>query len=172
MGLETGALDARWNGYIKTIYEVQKQKGLRSGVPTMVSEDSLDRAPWFGYGAVFHQGDSWNTYGPDGKQIQDAAINISTKAAYAWDAIANDEYSLYLRNTATGARNPRFGFYAGVYENGDVNRSVNINTNAVILESLWYVSRARRPFIALDAYPVPSSTLVDSDFADRASSRY
>lgn len=40
------------------------------------------------------------------------------------------------------------GVYAGIYEatNHD-NASLNINTNGIILEALWFIARGRQPFL-------------------------
>jgi hypothetical protein len=39
------------------------------------------------------------------------------------------------------------GFYAGIFEDGKVNKSRNINTNAVILEVMLYLKMGKKPFI-------------------------
>ena len=64
---------------------------------------------------------------------------VSTKAAFALAALRpDDSYATVLRDAVHRARDPARGWFAGVYEGGTPNRSVNANTNGVVLEAILY----------------------------------
>lgn len=69
------------------------------------------------------------------------------RAAIAWWAIFPDDYTRHLRIAVISLKDPKYGFYGGVFENDKVNRSRNINTNAAILEAMLFLKRKRVPFI-------------------------
>lgn len=74
--------------------------------------------------------------------------SVSTKAAIAWWAIFPDDYTRRLRKAVISLKDPKYGFYGGVFEDNKVNRSRNINTNAAILEAMLFLKRKRVTFIA------------------------
>jgi len=66
----------------------------------------------------------------------------------------DDEYSRRLGEAVINLNQPRFGFYGGIFENGEVNKSRNINTNAVVLEAMLYLKRGGNSFLSLRT-PLP-----------------
>jgi hypothetical protein len=73
---------------------------------------------------------------------------LSTKAAFAWSALMNnDPYARKLRNAVQNLIQPNRGYFSGRYENPQlgVNSAIDVNTNATILESLLYQARGGKP---------------------------
>lgn len=131
-------LDAEGATQLRRIFEVQKRRWERTGIPTAVSEDHVDTAPWFVYNAIFEGGRTWRTVTPEGKDVPDLR-SLSTKGAFLLATLyPRDAYSRVLLDAVAGARDPERGWYAGVYERGGLNRSLNANTNGVILEAVLY----------------------------------
>lgn len=107
---------------------------------TAVNEDSLDRPPYFLYYSIYANGESWNIVTPWGTSHPDLRF-LSTKASFAWNALRpDDSYTQQLRNAVQNLADSSRGYLSGRYENPDLgnNRSIDININAIILESLLY----------------------------------
>jgi hypothetical protein len=123
------------------VYEVQKKRWEETGIPTALSEDHVDRAPWFVYDAILADGAPWRTVDPEGKAVA-GFRSLSTKAAFALAALhPDDPYAAVLLRGAAGARDEARGWLAGVYERGAPNRALSANTNGVVLESVLYARR-------------------------------
>ncbi|BDG10737.1 DUF3131 domain-containing protein [Anaeromyxobacter paludicola] len=123
---------------LRQVFEVQKRRWERSGVVTAASEDHVDRAPWFVYDAIWADGGAWRTVTPDGKEAPELR-GLSVKAAFALAALfPGDDYAEVLRRAVADAKDPARGWYAGIFERGGLNRSLNANTNAVILEAIAF----------------------------------
>jgi hypothetical protein len=111
------------------------------GRPTAASEDALDRPPWFAYSAIVNGDATWSAFAPDGAPAP-GAFTFSTKAAVAWAVLFDGEYADRLLAAAAALVAPDGGLYAGRYdETGKVNRTLSLNTNAVVLEALAYHAR-------------------------------
>ncbi len=136
-GLEYGwDLSSRELAY--RVYEVQKLRSLVTGKPVAVSEDNVDRPPYFVYNAVYANGKKWVCYAENG-DLANEFKSFSTKAAYAWSVLYNDEYADKLKKALKGLANPKKGWYAGRYDkDGSINKALTANTNGVILEALAY----------------------------------
>jgi hypothetical protein len=146
---ESYVMDAMENGIdtenvslIDNIYKVQQKRWERTGQITAVSEDNVDRDPWFVYNTIYVDGKSWSAITDTGKDM-DKLRSVSTKAAISMALLKpNELYSKVLLNHVRSAYNPEAGWYSGVYENGyGYNKSITANTNGVILESLLYKTR-------------------------------
>lgn len=146
--MEFGGWGPQFQMLTRTIYEIQKRRWQRFGAITAVSEEALDKLPWFAYYSIYFDGRPLQSVGNHGAPFPDLR-NVSAKAAVAWAAIYPDEYSPVLRGLVARLPKSNRGVYGGLYETGSVNRSLNINTNAVILESLLYLKRGRKPFLEL-----------------------
>ena len=136
-GLEFG-----WDGYSHEfayrVYKAQRERFQRTSHLTAVSEDNIDQAPYFVYNTVFTNGKAWNTITDKGEDASKFK-SLSTKAVFGWHALYNDEYTDQLREAIRNANDPARGWYAGIYEaNGQTNKAITANTNAIILESLCY----------------------------------
>ncbi|MEH2042848.1 DUF3131 domain-containing protein [Nostoc sp.] len=147
-GLEMG-----WNDAVKpqvqNLLKVQLQRFKRTGILTAVNEDSLDRPPYFLYYSVYSNGQSWQAVNTTGKAYPQLRF-VSTKAAFSWFALMPDEpYTKMLRDFAQNLADKNRGYLSGRYENSKlgVNASVDVNTNAIVLESLLYQARGRHPLV-------------------------
>lgn len=145
-GLEIG-----WNDAIKpqvqNLFQVQLQRFKRTGILTAVNEDSLDRLPYFLYYSVYSNGQAWQAVNTTGKAYPQLRF-LSTKAAFSWFALMpNQPYAKKLRDFVQNLADKNRGYFSGRYENSQlgVNASVDVNTNAIVLESLLYKARGRHP---------------------------
>jgi hypothetical protein len=143
---ESYVMDAMENGIdtenaalIDNIYKVQQKRWETTGQITAVTEDNVDRDPWFVYNTIFVAGKAWNAITDTGKDM-DKLRSVSTKAAISMALLKpNELYSKVLMNHVRSAYDPEAGWYSGVYENGlGYNKAITANTNGVILESLLY----------------------------------
>ncbi len=122
----------------RRVFEVQKRRFERTGIVTAVSEDHVDRPPWFVYGSIWADGTPWRTVTPAGADAS-SLRGLSTKAAFSLAVLhPDDPYAEVLRRAMAGSRDPERGWYAGTYEKGGENKSLNANTNGVILEAILY----------------------------------
>jgi hypothetical protein len=120
------------------VFEVQKRRWERTGVATALSEDHVDRPPWFVYDGIVAGGVPWVTVDPEGKEVR-GLRGLSTKAAFALAALhPDDPYAAVLRRAVDRARDPERGWFAGVYEAGGPNRALTANTNGVVLEAILF----------------------------------
>jgi hypothetical protein len=132
---------------VLNLLKVQAQRFERTQILTAVNEDSLDRPPYFLYYSVYANGQPWNAVSSRGKSYPQLRF-ISTKAAFAWQALMpNDSYTSILRKAVENLGNQNRGYLSGRYENSNlgVNTAIDVNTNAVILESLLYQARSGQP---------------------------
>ncbi|MDF5735908.1 MULTISPECIES: DUF3131 domain-containing protein [unclassified Nostoc] len=147
-GLEMG-----WNDAVKpqvqNLLKVQLQRFKRTGILTAINEDSLDRPPYFLYYSVYANGEAWQAVNTSGKAYPQLRF-VSTKAAFSWFALMPDEaYTKMLRNFVQNLSDKNRGYLSGRYENSKlgVNASLDVNTNAIVLESLLYQARGRHPLV-------------------------
>ncbi|MEH2376490.1 DUF3131 domain-containing protein [Nostoc sp.] len=147
-GLEMG-----WNDAVKpqvqNLLKVQQQRFKRTGILTAINEDSLDRPPYFLYYSVYANGKAWEVLNTRGKAFPQLRF-FSTKAAFSWFALMPDEpYTKMLRDFVQNLSDKNRGYLSGRYENSQlgVNASVDVNTNAIVLESLLYKVRGRHPIV-------------------------
>ena len=120
------------------VYAAQERRHERTGQLTAVSEDNIDRAPYFVYNTVFANGKSWNAITEEGEDASEFR-SISTKAAFGWDALYNNSYTDELMEAVIDLRDPERGYYSGWYEElGEPNKAITANANGIILESLHY----------------------------------
>lgn len=147
-GLELG-----WPGAIlpqvENLLQVQANRYTQTGILTAVNEDSLDRKPYFLYYSIYADGQTWPALTVRGKNHPEFRF-LSTKAAFAWSSLfPDDEYTQALRQSVQNLADPEQGYLSGRYEDPELgpNRAVNINTNAIVLESLLYQAQDGRPLI-------------------------
>ncbi|MEA3277296.1 MAG: DUF3131 domain-containing protein [Pseudomonadota bacterium] len=141
---------------IDNIFEVQKRRWRNTGITTAVSEDNVDRDPWFVYNTIFVAGSPWNAITDTGKDMEHMK-SLSTKAALTMSFLyPDDEYGNVLYDAVKNAYDPERGWYSGIYENGmGYNKAITANTNGVILSGilsktygplLQICSRCNKPF--------------------------
>ncbi len=132
-------IDEQNKQLVRNIFEVQKQRWRETGIVTAISEDNIDKAPWFLYNTIFNAGEAWQT-----TNSSDVSYNhmktISTKAAFSMALLyPEDEYSAVLMNAIESAYDPKKGWYSGIYESGaGYNKVTTANTNGVILSGFLY----------------------------------
>jgi hypothetical protein len=141
-GLEFGwtrsARECAWR-----TYRAQEAHYRKTGVLTAVTEDHVDRAPYFVYNTVWTNGRAWATVTDKGEDAA-ALRTLSVKAAFAWHALLRTDYTAKLLERVAALNDPAKGWYAGLYEEGGkANQALAANTNAVVLESLAYLQRGR-----------------------------
>lgn len=147
-GLEFG-LQGEIGDYAARVLEAQKRRFQATKQLTAVSEDNLDRAPYFIYNTVYSNGVPWAAITDENKPIPEFR-SISTKAAFGWRYLyPNSEYAKQVFDAVKDLRDPKNnGFYAGLYEaTQQPNKSLTGNTNGLILEILYYKARGNRPLI-------------------------
>ncbi|AFY39812.1 hypothetical protein Lepto7376_3632 [[Leptolyngbya] sp. PCC 7376] len=138
-GMEIGWTDQAQT-QIRALLQAQKNRAERTGFLTAINEDSLDRKPYFLYYSAYADGEPWSIKTVSGKSHPELRF-LSTKAAFALASLfPEDDYCQQLLRTAQTLGDHQKGFFAGKYENEKlgINHSLNINTNAIILESLLY----------------------------------
>jgi hypothetical protein len=147
---EPWILDGLENGFdpvtlpvARALLRAQARRFEETGRLTAVSEDHLDRPPWFTYSAVLDGDDTWSARAADGSPAPHD-FTFSTKAAVAWGVLFEGPYPERLLDAAAALVVPGEGLLAGRYdETGAPNRALSLNTNAVVLEALAY--RVRGP---------------------------
>jgi hypothetical protein len=123
------------------VYRAQEKHADEVGRLVAVSEDNLDRPPYFAYNTVLNDQKPWAIFTPDGKDAS-AHRTLSTKAAIGWGLVFDDEYARKLLEAGSALVDADKGFYSGRYdEGGALNKAITANTNGIVLEALWYVAR-------------------------------
>lgn len=124
--------------FAERVYKVQEERYNDTGILTAVSEDNIDQAPYFVYNTVFTDGEEWNAITEDGTDASEFKT-LSTKAAFGWHALFDNEYTAKLMAVASTLYDPEKGWYSGQYEKtGKPNKALTANTNGIILETLAY----------------------------------
>jgi len=145
--IELDFIDDNFEDITKKIYKIQKIRWEKYKKLTAFSEDAIDKKPWFLYNSIYHENIYWSAFSLNGEEYKNLRT-LSTKACFGFDAIFNDNYSNLLKNSVLNNVSKNNGYYAGIYENDNtINKSLNINTNAIILESLYY-KHFKKSFIA------------------------
>ena len=135
----------------------------------------MDRKPWFVYCGLVMTEEGFTLWPvvksiwKDSKSYPEYSF-ISSRAAIAWQALKENEYIRLchdlIRREAT---NYQFGFYTGIYEeNHQLNKSLSVNTNGIILESLWFKKRGKKPLISSEE---PEVSEIEENVLSRAKKR-
>ena len=144
--LEMG-LDHESSIFASQIYLAQLNRFERTTIPTLVSEDHLDRPPNFAYSSVFSNDEAWAVVSETGEQFNQLR-SLSTKAVFGWDALYGTSYTNQMRNKLKALPDEGQGWQAGIYEaTSEPNSVYSLNTNAVILEAIYY--KAFGPILAM-----------------------
>jgi hypothetical protein len=145
MGLETGWYSSTLRRQALNVLAAQQARYAQTSIVTMLSEDAVPVAPYyFYYYSLYNAGRSFAVDGPDAGTFVDSPRWVSTKAAFAWRALAPSTYTLTALGAVQGAADPARGWGAGVYEGTLApTGEPNINTAALVLESLAYRARGR-----------------------------
>ncbi|MBW1972376.1 MAG: DUF3131 domain-containing protein [Deltaproteobacteria bacterium] len=120
------------------VYKAQEERFKHTGILTAVSEDNIDRAPYFVYNTLFTDGKPWNCITATGENASEFR-SISTKAVFGWYVLYRTEYTKKLIDKIEKLFDPKRGWYSGLYEKDKKpNKAITCNTNGIILESLCY----------------------------------
>jgi Protein of unknown function (DUF3131) len=158
LAMEVG-LPASLQTQLDNLLAVQEKRFERTGILTAVNEDALDRFPYFLYYSVYANGQVWEPITVRGKAYPQLRF-LSTKAAFSWAAIKPDQpYPTALRQAVQHLGDTDRGYYSGRYEHRQYgnNMALNVNTNAIILESLLYRARQGQSL----AQPAPRTITTD-----------
>ncbi|TKB53009.1 DUF3131 domain-containing protein [Ferrimonas aestuarii] len=152
-GLEFG-WDRISHEFAWRVYQAQQGRYQRTGQLTAVSEDNIDRPPYFVYNTVFSSGQAWHATTDTGEDA-DEFRSISTKAAFGWYALYQDEYAQKLIDKVSTLDSEGKGFYSGWYEKLDqTNTAITANTNGIILESLLFIREGQLLKVGRQSEPV------------------
>jgi hypothetical protein len=136
LGFEYGKDDKQTGEYIHNIYKVQEKRYEKTGQLTAVTEDNIDRRPYFLFNTIYTNNEPWKTINQHGDDY-DGYKTVSTKAAFGMKYIFNTPYANKVFNYVRNNYDPKKGYYAGIYEKtAGINKSMTLNTNAIILEAM------------------------------------
>jgi hypothetical protein len=140
LGLEVGFYSPVLASQARAVLAAQAARYAMTGIVTMVSEDALPDPPYyFYYYSLFHNGRSFVVEGPDDGSYIEQPRWVSTKAAFAWNALFPSSYTRTALNAVQHAAIPGRGWGAGSYEaTGLPAGEPSLNTAAVVLESILY----------------------------------
>jgi hypothetical protein len=123
------------------VYRTQEQRFDDTGHLTAVTESHLSTEPYFGYATVWGGGEAWSVMTLTGERL-DSKRTLSTKAAFAWDALFGTAYTARLLQSIGDLADPENGWMEGRYEiDGSPNAVFTANTNGTILVSLAFHAR-------------------------------
>lgn len=147
MGLELGWSSPMERDLSGQILAAQEERYRQTGQLTMVSEDAVNKPPYyFYYYCVYCDGKPFVVDAMGAPRPMDGPRWVSTKAGYAWLALFPGDYTWKVVQALAPAASPN-GWAAGVYEGTNESTGVaNLNTEAIVLESALY-ARTGRPLI-------------------------
>ncbi|MCG6133376.1 MAG: DUF3131 domain-containing protein [Nostoc sp. LLA-1] len=136
-GIETG-FQSLPKVFADRILAAQEARYRATKQLTAVTEDNLDRPPYFVYNSLFVNGEPWVAITDTREQHQNLRF-VSTKAAIGWHILYNTDYTRKLSNFVQTNLQSDHGWYNGYYESlRQPNKSLTANNNGVILTSLLY----------------------------------
>jgi hypothetical protein len=122
----------------KAIYIAQQNRADYTKHLIAVSEDHIDRPPYFVYNSILNNNIPWECFSSDHKEAN-AHRSLSTKAAFAWSMLFNDAYADALRTEALKLYEPGLGYVSGRYDaDQTMNKAITSNTNGIMIEAIWY----------------------------------
>jgi hypothetical protein len=143
MGLELG-WDAAMERLARNLLGLQETRYRKTGLVTMVAEDSISWPPdfFYYYSAYTHR----KAFGVDVQRrgaFVDAPRWVSAKAAFAWHVLLPGQYTRLAMQTVRPAQTAS-GWASGVFEGSHTSTGTqNVNTAAVILTAALYERRGR-----------------------------
>lgn len=141
--IEMGNTDVWWN-QLQALYQLQMGHYDKTNQLWIFAEDAMSRAPWFSYNNINIYGKAWASTTSSGKPIINPQT-FSNKAAFAFSVIFDDNFSQKLAKTVVNNSLLKQSIPTGSYQDGSINSAYNINTNSLILVSLWFKQRNNRP---------------------------
>ena len=136
-GIETG-FQSLPKAYADRVLAAQEARYKATNELTAVTEDNLDRAPFFVYSTLYVNGSPWATI-TDTRENHNNLRFLSTKASVGWYVLYNTPYTQQLFNFVQTNLKSEKGWYNGFYESlKQPNKALTANNNGVLLESLLY----------------------------------
>jgi Protein of unknown function (DUF3131) len=158
-GIETG-FQALPKAYADRVLAAQSARYKATNQLTAVTEDNLDRAPYFVYNSLFVNGKPWANI-TDKRQNHPELRFLSAKAAIGWHVLYNTEYTGKLFDFVQTNLKAEGGWYNGYYEVlKEPNKAQTANNNGVILQSLLYKKVGKPLIIWAGVKPPKKSTTV------------
>ncbi|MFD1912647.1 DUF3131 domain-containing protein [Halodurantibacterium flavum] len=131
-GWDTVTRELAWR-----VYSAQEARYRETGILTAVTEDHIDRAPYFVYSTVLGDGVPWAVLTDTGDDASGFRI-LSSKAAIGWHMLYQTDYTEMLAEAVTAEASAE-GWATGPFEEIDEpNEARAANTNGVILTALHY----------------------------------
>ncbi|MDQ6962746.1 MAG: DUF3131 domain-containing protein [Mariprofundaceae bacterium] len=120
------------------VLQAQVNRFNETGILTAVSEDNIDREPYFVYYSVLNDMKPWAAFSPDGEDASEHRC-LSLKAAMGWGVVFDGDYPDFLLENIGDMFDAKRGWYSGRYEaDGKLNKAITANTNGLVLELLAY----------------------------------
>ncbi len=136
-GIETG-FSGLPKAYADRILEAQEARYLATGELTAITEDNLDREPYFVYNSLFVNGKPWSTITDTGKSYNHLTF-LSAKASIGLDSLYKTDYTEKLVDFVQENLKVDKGWYNGYYSYlNEPNTALTANNNGVILEGILY----------------------------------
>ena len=136
-GIETG-FQALPKAYADRVLAAQEGRYMKTKQLTAVTEDNLDREPYFVYSTLFVNGEPWATITDTGENHNKLRF-LSAKASVGWYVLYDSPYTQQLFDFVREKLKSEKGWYNGFYESlKEPNKALTANNNGVILESLLY----------------------------------
>ncbi len=140
LGWDNGMRELAWQ-----TLSAQAARFVKTGQVTIVSEDAVNKAPYFFYYyCVYCSGKEFviNVHSP-GLNLSEPRW-VSTKAAFAWHALLPSRYTWQAVEAVTPSLDEKQGWATGVYEGSNQStQTYSLNTAAVILEAALYRKTGR-----------------------------
>lgn len=141
--IELGSPTVWWN-QLESIYQLHKTHNSDTNILQIFAEDAMNKAPWFSYNNINIYGKSWLSTNTRGKKINNPQI-FSNKVAFAFSVLFDDVFSQQLATQVISNSLSQRSIPTGIYQDNSTNTAYNINTNSLILISLWFKSRNNIP---------------------------
>ena len=136
-GIETG-FKALPKAYADRMLAAQESRYKTTKQLTAITEDNLDREPYFVYNTLYVNGKPWATISDTGENYNHLRF-VSTKAAIGWHVLYNSNYTKKLFAFVQEKVGSEKGWYSGFYETLDEpNAVLTANNNGIILECLLF----------------------------------
>ena len=124
--------------FMRAVAEAQANRYIATGRPTARADFRRSDDPTTVYGTILANGYPWSVLAPDGTLRTDLGL-ISTRAAFALDAFADDPNADLLLPLVGELYDPHGGWYEGRYEqSGAYEQTRTSATNAFVMEALAY----------------------------------
>lgn len=144
-GIETGFQSLPKN-YAQQILLAQESRYNVTGQLTALTEDNLDRSPYFLYNTLYVNGKPWQTITDSRKKYNNLRF-LSTKAAVGFFTLTQTEYTNKLFDFVVNNMQGDAGWYSGYYESlQETNKSLTANNNGIILECMLF-KKVKQPLL-------------------------